>query len=344
MAQTPSWPIMRPNFTSVKNISALQCLINHRNNNAELPITGNYDSNTYNAVLAYQRNNGLSADGIAGAGTLSSLIFGLNISSGANNNAARAVQYLLSKFETIAIDGDFTEASANVVKTFQAKMGISVDGIVGSTSLRYLFGYYYYPSLGADMASSINAARLQTLKNNGYNYVGRYLPGSNFALTVAEKAIITNGGLYIYSIWERGSPTSASYFTAARGTSDASGAIAGAKSLDQPSDTPIYFAVDFDANSANITGPILNYLRAIKDVFVAQNYPYKLGLYGPGALLEYYKNTFTYTMLAGASSWNGSAAYSQYCLKQYPTVTVGSGAGAISIDPNYSNGAAGGWK
>lgn len=344
MATIPSWPTLKQDFTSTKNISALQSLLNYRNNNTALTITGTYDTNTYNAVKSYQNNNGLTADGIAGSGTLLKLISGLNIQSGTNNNAARAAQYLLSKFETITINGNFDSASANVTKTFQSKMAITSDGVIGATSWQYLFGYYFYPSIGCDLAATINSTNLQTLKNNGYKYVGRYLPGSNYPLTTTEKAVITGGGLFIYSIWEKGSPTSVSYFTAARGTSDATAAITGAKAVSQPANTPIYFAVDYNASSSDISGAILNYLQAVKAVFVNQNYPYKLGLYGPGALLEYYKNTFTYTMLAGATSWNGSASYSQFCLKQYPTINIGSGAGALSIDPNDSNGAAGGWQ
>ncbi|MEC1720527.1 DUF1906 domain-containing protein [Schinkia azotoformans] len=199
-------------------------------------------------------------------------------------------------------------------------------------------------ALGCDTATAINAARLQTLVNGGYTFVGRYLAGS-YALTASEKSIITGGGLFIVSIWEKGSPTSSSYFTAAKGTSDATDAIAAAKAIGQPLGTPIYFTVDYDASTSDITGPIKNYLQAVKAVFATQNYPYELGLYGSGAVLSYYQNTFTYPWLAGSTGWSGSKTYTGYVLKQYANNTsIGSGTGQITIDKDDSNGAAGGWK
>ncbi len=198
-------------------------------------------------------------------------------------------------------------------------------------------------ALGCDTATTITSARLATLVNGGYTFVGRYLAGS-YALTASEKNIITGGGLYIVSIWEKGSPTSSSYFTAEKGTSDAKSAISAAQAIGQPSGTPIYFTVDYDASASDISGPIKNYLQAVKAVFVEQNYPYALGLYGSGAVLTYYQNTFTYTWLAGASGWSGSSTYTGYALKQYSNgTTIGSGTGQITIDKDDSNGSAGGW-
>ncbi len=133
--------------------------------------------------------------------------------------------------------------------------------------------------------------------------------------------------------------------TAAKGTSDATDAIAAATAIGQPSGTPIYFAVDYDASTSDISGPIKNYLQAVKAVFVSQNYPYALGLYGSGAVLSYYQSTFTYPWLAGSTGWSGSSTYTGYVLKQYANgTTIGSGTGQITIDKDDSNGSAGGWK
>lgn len=340
MAFVPDWPVLKPDFESIENIRALQHLLNYRNGNNNLVATGSYDTATENAVKSYQSSHGLMADGIAGSGTLSSLISGLNIQSGAVNNAVKAAQYLLSKFESVSVTGLFSSSSVEATKAFQQEMGITPDGVVGATTWRYLFGYYFYPRLGCDTATELTSSQVQILKNNGYGYIGRYLPGSNYPLTAAEKQRIVSAGLFIYSLWEKDNPGYISYFTSSRGTSDARNAISGAKSIGQPLNTPIYFTVDYDAPIEDITGGIHSYLLAIKNEFIKQNYPYKLGLYGDGALLNYYKNTFTYTMLAGASSWNGSASYSKMCIKQ---IFTNPGIG-IDIDINYSNGAAGGWQ
>ena len=343
MARMPSYPILQSGYVSYNNIRALQSLLNYRDN-LGLTITGEYDSATYNAVVTYQRNHGLSADGQAGPNTLTSLVSGLTIRVGTTSNAARAAQYLLSKFESVSINGNYTQSTANVAAIFQSKMGISSDGIIGSTSWQYLFGHYFYPSMGCDTATTITTARLQTLKSNGYSFVGRYLPGSGFPLSIQERNTITSGGLFIVSLFERGFPDHSGYFTAAQGQSDAQVAIDGARTVSQPSGTPIYFAIDYNAPMDDISGCIRVYLQAIKAVFAHNTYPYELGLYGSGALLNYFCNTYTYTMLAGASLWDGSRAYSQFCLHQFPSIEIGNDSGYIKVDPNESNGSAGGWN
>ena len=199
-------------------------------------------------------------------------------------------------------------------------------------------------ALGCDTATTINSARLNTLVNEGYTFIARYLAG-NYALTSTEKSTVTGGGLFIVSIWEKGLPTKSSYFTEGKGTSDATSAIEAAQAIGQPSGTPIYFTVDYDATASDISGPIKQYLQAVKKVFADKNYPYALGLYGSGSVLSYYKNTYTYTWLAGATGWSGSKTYTGYCLKQYSNgTTLGSGTEKIKIDKDNSNGAAGGWK
>lgn len=198
-------------------------------------------------------------------------------------------------------------------------------------------------ALGCDTASTINSSTIKTLVNGGYTFVCRYIKG-NFALTASEKKIITDAGLYIVSIWEKGNPTKVDYFTTSQGTSDAKDAIDAAKDLGQPEGTPIYFAVDYDASDSDVRGAITKYLQAVKAVFADQGYPYKLGLYGSGAVLSFFQNTFTYTWLSGSTGWRGSKDYTDYTMKQYDNqTTIGSGSGKITIDKDESNGSAGGW-
>lgn len=91
-------------------------------------------------------------------------------------------------------------------------------------------------------------------------------------------------------------------------------------------------------------GAITKYLQAVKAVFADQGYPYKLGLYGSGAVLSFFQNTFTYTWLSGSTGWRGSKDYTDYTMKQYDNqTTIGSGSGKITIDKDESNGSAGGW-
>lgn len=197
---------------------------------------------------------------------------------------------------------------------------------------------------GCDTAATLDEARLRVLLERGMTFVGRYLAG-RYALTKEEKQCISRAGLYLVSIWECGSPTNAGYFTRAQGQSDAVRAIEAAKTLGQPQRTPIYFTVDYDASSADINGSIRDYLQEVKAVFRSYGDAYSLGLYGSGAVLQYFENSFPYTWLAGAGAWRGSAAYHNYCLRQYGVNTpFSTGAGWFSVDLDESNGAAGGWK
>lgn len=194
--------------------------------------------------------------------------------------------------------------------------------------------------LGCDTATTLTSNRITTLAKNHYTFVCRYLSGS-YAMSLDEAKRISKAGLFIVSIWEKGRPTNSSYFTANQGDSDAVQAITAAKALGQPKGTPIYFAVDYDASASDISGPIRIYLQAVKKVFSADNHSYALGLYGSGSVLKYFKNTYSYTWLAGASAWSGSEDFADWYMKQYANNTP---IGSFTIDKNISNGRAGGWK
>jgi len=144
MASVPSWPILKEGSTGI-NVYALQCLLNYRNGTS-ISVDGTFGAGTRSAVVTFQNNHNLLADGQAGEATLSKMI--TTIYSETKNSAAKAAQYLVSKFESISVDGDYGAGSANAVKTFQQKMGISVDGGVGPQTWQYLFGYNTYPGTG----------------------------------------------------------------------------------------------------------------------------------------------------------------------------------------------------
>lgn len=143
MATTPAWPVLQLG-SSGKNVNALQCLLTFHG--FSLTIDGSFGSGTQTAVINFQRSKNLTPDGAAGENTLTALI--VTVQNGTNNYAARAAQYLLSKFETITVDGAFGNNSTTIARTFQQKMEIPVDGTVGPTTWRYLFGYSAYPSGG----------------------------------------------------------------------------------------------------------------------------------------------------------------------------------------------------
>jgi hypothetical protein len=175
MATTPAWPVLSTG-NSGKNVSALQCLLVYRG--YSLTIDGSFGSGTQTAVINFQSSKGLSADGVAGANTLSALV--TTVQNGASNYAARAAQYLLSKFETITVDGIFGSNSATVTQTFQQKMGISDDGIIGSTTWQYLFGYAVYPSSGNGSLYISNSYLTLSQMTVNAQYILNYLRGKGW--------------------------------------------------------------------------------------------------------------------------------------------------------------------
>jgi hypothetical protein len=137
-------------------------------------------------------------------------------------------------------------------------------------------------SVNAVDCTGLNPTQINSLKNNGVKYVGRYLSHAEWkGLNVGEVANIKAAGLDIFSIYES-NPTSASYFSAAKGKSDALDAIALAKSLGQPENSVIYFTVDYDAQAGDLPA-ILAYFQNVR----ANLNGYKTGAYGSYTVLNY---------------------------------------------------------
>ena len=92
-------------------------------------IDGNYGSNTAAAVKAYQRDNGLAADGEAGTKTLTSM-----------KNKGANLQYNLKLLGYYggALDVSLGENTLKALKNFQKAKGLTVDGIAGPKTLSAL--------------------------------------------------------------------------------------------------------------------------------------------------------------------------------------------------------------
>ena len=118
-------------------------------------VTGNYGNLTKEAVAQFQRDNGLDADGIAGAKTLariqeklsgsssssSSSSSGTSSSSllqlGSNSDAVKTLQTNLKTlgYYTGSLTGNFGEKTQAAVIAYQKTKGLTADGIAGSKTL-----------------------------------------------------------------------------------------------------------------------------------------------------------------------------------------------------------------
>lgn len=188
MASIPNWPNIAQGQSGT-NVKALQLLLAYRG--YSLSDDGIFGSVTKSAVMSFQTSRGLSADGIAGANTLSALI--VTVANRTNNSAARAAQTLLAKFESLIVDGDFYTGSAQATATFQANMGIFSTGIVDDTTWRYLFGYDAYPGgSGGTVPAGVYASVCSVVStlseaqmNANAEYIYDYLANQGFTKNAA---------------------------------------------------------------------------------------------------------------------------------------------------------------
>jgi len=173
----------------------------------------------------------------------------------------------------------------------------------------------------------------------GYTFVGRYYSHSGWKnLSKAEALALSHAGLYIVSVWET-NPTTPGYFTRQRGFADAGAARAYATNvIGQPANTPIYFAVDTDADPA-IVEP---YFRGIQEANSMPHSPYPVGAYGGGAVLDHLLNQglIQYAWLANATGWQGSNTFTRWNIKQLPEFAFE----GHDFDGDLTNGNGGGWK
>ncbi len=119
-------------------------------------VDGEYGARTVEAVKAFQKNNGLTQDGIAGLTTQAKLnstsaipakeaekedgkLDG-TLNKGDKGDAVKTLQKRLKElgYYTLTPDGEYGSRTVEAVKAFQEKNGLTVDGVVGTTTLTKL--------------------------------------------------------------------------------------------------------------------------------------------------------------------------------------------------------------
>lgn len=112
-------------------------------------VDGTFGTKTKNAVIAFQRNNGLKADGIVGSSTYKKLMSDsakkavvytgprTSLSYGMSGADVRDLQTKLTTLGYYAdvISGNYLTKTRNAVQAFQLMNGLTVDGIAGPTTL-----------------------------------------------------------------------------------------------------------------------------------------------------------------------------------------------------------------
>jgi len=179
------------------------------------------------------------------------------------------------------------------------------------------------PAAGTGIDCANDCSKLgASIKAAGAGFVGRYYRTAHSrydALTFAEVKSLSTAGLDVVALWESASDK-ADHFAYSSGVDEGTSAYRQALLSGQPRGTPIYFAVDFDASSTQIAGPILDYFKGIADGFntISGNAPaFKVGVYGSGLVCAWLKNhnLVTHTWLAMSRKWAGFN-YSDWNIKQ----------------------------
>lgn len=248
-----------------------------------------------------------------------------------------------------SINGSFDTDTQSKIVAFQKKFSIPVTGKADLTTWLSLFiscGDKDRTAYGCDCATILTAEKAQTLYNNGYRYVGRYLTGTynggiSKALTNEEVQIIFDAGLRFFPIYQT-SARQEEYFTPSQGISDANSAIDAAASLGIPKGSTIYFAVDFDAIDSQITASVIPYFQKVHEVMSGS--VYNTGIYGTRNACSRVSNagyadfSFVGDMSTGFSGNLGFDMPENWAFDQFATVSIGSGAGSIEIDKDGVSG------
>jgi hypothetical protein len=189
------------------------------------------------------------------------------------------------------------------------------------------------------------------LEKSNYDFVARYynIIDQSKNLSLAEALHLSRAGIGIVAVWENGYPIKASYFTYETGVHDGTNAYhIASQVIGQPGGTPVYFAVDYDADSTDLDN-ILQYFKGIQVGFnaVSKNNPlYMIGVYGSGLVCNFMLSSkiATYSWLAQSIGWQDYHTFSNYNIKQSSGTTTQclegvNGGGDDNESPNDQEGA-----
>ncbi|MFD0676946.1 MULTISPECIES: DUF1906 domain-containing protein [unclassified Paenibacillus] len=188
---------------------------------------------------------------------------------------------------------------------------------------------------GFDCATPLTAQTAAAFRADGYEFVCRYLvPSGAKRLTSNEVTIISQEGLQIVSVFE----TTAARALGGRaaGLADGATALVVAAQIGQPEGSTIYFAVDFDVTSAQMS-TVIEYVRAASEATPA----YNTGVYGSYAVVEAVSSARACSRFWQTYAWSGGKQSSVKNIYQYQNdITVN----GIAVDLDESYGSEGWWS
>jgi hypothetical protein len=135
--EIPDWKSFKLGDSGVE-VKALQHLLKFYNQT--VTVDGSFGNQTRAAVMNFQTGVGIQTDGVVGPATWSKLADEASLYKGSAGEAVRALQLLLSeKWEySIAVDGNFGNATQNAVIDLQKKFLIASNGEVNPLTWQVL--------------------------------------------------------------------------------------------------------------------------------------------------------------------------------------------------------------
>lgn len=201
------------------------------------------------------------------------------------------------------------------------------------------------PGTAFDCMYPLNATTIQTVKDNGYTTVGRYLiGGTSKTLTDSEIALIFDSGLSLFPIYQD-EGNAIGYFSNPQGVEAGNDAAEAAITFGIPYGTVIYFSVDFDATDDDITSAIIPHFEGIRDGLGAMGSQYAIGAYGcrNTCLRLEAEGLTTRSFVSGMSTgYSGNLGYplpDNWAFDQIKDFTLAAGtSGSVEIDNDIASG------
>jgi len=183
-------------------------------------ITGNFGNLTEAAVMNFQRANGLSADGVAGAKTLAkiaSALSGKNNSSsssgstsgsssssgssstssvlkyGVRSDAVRTLQQnlkTLGYYSSGSVTGNFGNLTKEAVYQFQRENGLSADGIAGTKTLKKISDMLSGKNSGSSSSSSSSGSSSSGSSSSSSSSSSRLNTGVTLSLNMKNDDVL----------------------------------------------------------------------------------------------------------------------------------------------------------
>lgn len=295
----------------------------HRRDFALVPCDGISSRQVQTALLfALQYEMGMAdgtANGNFGPGTRSGLQNQAQVQLGSSDSTRRFVRLYqaalrFNTYETSFL-GVFDAATETATRVFQGFMELPVNGRGDYSTWCALLvsnGDTTIATKGFDTNRQLTPAEASGARSSSYTTAGRYIVGAGKFITATELEGLRDAGLLLLPIHQRFN-NSAEVMTRANGKIHGIEALERCRVLGLPSDGPVVFAVDFDAQDQTIDGPVCDYFEGVKDAMShSLTTDYKVIVYGTRnvASVVIDRGLASGAFVAGMSSgWSGNMGF-----------------------------------